>query len=124
MTVVMRKDRDRHEKELAVLLKGSPTHQPQGQKSETPAVYMQKERVEEWQPTEKENMVRYEIVTELKLKADLYNIMKKKKLTYISLNCFARMDFSISHQRPSLRCEMFDVRCDENFHFMQNIYQR
>ena len=78
MTVVMRKDRDRHEKELAVLFKGSPTHQPLGQQSETPTVYMQKERVEEWQPTEEEHMVRYEIVTELKLKADLYNIMKKK----------------------------------------------
>lgn len=78
MTVVMRKDRDRHEKELAVLLKGSPTHKPLGQQSETPTVYMQKERVEEWQPTEEEHMVRYEIVTELKLRADLYNIMKKK----------------------------------------------
>lgn len=58
MTVVMRKDRDRHEKELAVLLKGSPTHQPQGQQNEMPAVYMQKERVEEWQPTEEEHIVR------------------------------------------------------------------
>ena len=59
MLVVMKRDRERQEKELEELIKGKYSKMPEKPPDEPPAVFLQKEKEEEWWPTEEEHNIRY-----------------------------------------------------------------